>query len=74
MAGQDGGSAIALVNVEINDGHAQASVILLHPVAGHRSIVKAAVARPKVAMRMMRSAGQVKGHSRSRPIGLFACC
>ena len=62
--GEDGGGAVALVHVAIDDGDAAGAAFGLHRQRGDGCVVEHAEARAEVAMRVVRAAGQVGGAGR----------
>jgi hypothetical protein len=68
IAGEDTGRAVALVNVQVDDRHAQGpslprSIGLHHP-RRHRDVVENAIAGAGGAVRVVSAAGEVDGHAR----------
>src|SRR5690606_18898356 len=63
--GEDGGGAVALVHVAVDDGDAASAALGPHRQRGDGGVVEHAEARAEVPVRVVRAAGEVGGTGRA---------
>ena len=71
VVAQDLGGAVALVHVEVNDGHPPRTAFGLHQTRGHRHVVEAAEPLATVGAGVVSATGQIRGRAvlQRRPAG-----